>query len=50
MPTPNFYKEHDIGTKNVRWPDGTVRSVRTRKVRDTAGFTFYTFDSLTSLS
>ncbi len=50
MERPNLYVEYDIGTKNVRYPDGRVRSVRTRKVRDTAGVTFLVFDSATPLS
>lgn len=50
MPTPNLYKEYDIGTKNVRWMDGKMRSVKTRKVRDTAGFTFYSFDTEVAFS
>lgn len=48
-PAPNLYVEHDIGNKNVRYPDGTIRSVRTRKVRDTGGATFYVFDANTPL-
>ncbi len=50
MPRPNLYIEHDIGTKNVRYPDGRLRSVRTTKVRDTAGVTFLSFASDTPLS
>ena len=41
MPRPNLYVEHDIGTKNVRYPDGRRRSVRVTKVRDTGGVTFF---------
>lgn len=50
LPAPNLYVEHDIGTKMVRYPDGRRRSVRTRKVRDTAGVTFLVFAADTPLS
>lgn len=50
MERQNLYVEHDIGTKNIRYPDGSTRSVKTRKVRDTAGISFYVFDENTSLS
>ncbi len=50
LPKGNGYVEHDIGTKNVRYPDGSTRSVATRKIRDTAGTTFYTFAESTRLS
>lgn len=50
MERPNLYVEYDIGTKNVRYPDGRTRSVRTCKVRDTAGVTFLVFDPATPLS
>lgn len=48
-PRGNLYIEHDIGNKNIRYPDG-VRSVKTRKVKDTAGTTFYAFADDTPLS
>ena len=48
MPRGNRYVEHDIGNKNIRYPDGT-RSVRVTKVRDTAGMTFYSFAAETPL-
>lgn len=50
MLRPNLYIEHDIGNKNVRYPDGRLRSVRTRKIKDTAGTTFYAFNDSTPLS
>ncbi len=50
MPRPNLYVEHDIGTKNIRYPDGRLRSVKARKVKDTAGRGFYVFDDNTPLS
>ncbi len=50
MPRPNLYEEHDIGTKNLRYPDGSKRRVRVTKVRDTAGRTFYTFPHDTPLA
>lgn len=40
---PNDYEEHDIGNKNIRYPDGGIRSVRTRKVKEPGGRTFYVF-------
>ena len=50
MPRPNLYVEHDIGTKTIRYPDGRKRSVKTRKIKDTAGRTFYAFADDTPLS
>lgn len=47
---PNLYVELDLGTKRVRYPDGKVRSVRAREVRDTAGVRFVVFDPSTPLS
>lgn len=47
--TPNDYVEYDIGTKNVRYPDGKRRSVAVRKVRDTDGTTFLAFGANTPL-
>ena len=49
-PCHNLYKEYDIGNKNIRYPDGCVKSIRVTKVKDTAGVTFYTFPSTTPLS
>ena len=46
---PNLYEEHDIGMKKVRYPDGTVRRVPARKVKDTAGTAFYVFGEETRL-
>jgi hypothetical protein len=43
MPTPNFYVERDIGNKKIRSLNGKVQSVKTHKIKDTAGTTFYTF-------
>lgn len=45
----NLYRETDFGNKNIRYPDGLVRRVKTRKIQDTAGITFYAFDNNTSL-
>ena len=50
MPRPNLYVEHDIGTKNVRYPNGRTRSVRVTKVRDTAGVNFLSLAPDTPLS
>lgn len=50
MERGNLYVEHDIGTKNIRWPDGRVKSVRVTKVRDTAGVTFYSLADNVSFS
>ena len=50
MPKGNRYVEHDIGFKNIRYPDGTTRRVKTTKVRDTGGVTFYSFAADTPLS
>lgn len=50
MPRGNLYTEHDIGTKNIRYPDGRLRSVKTRKVKDTSGRAFYVFADSTPLS
>lgn len=50
LPKGNLYVEHDIGTKNMRYPDGSMRPVASRKVYDTAGTTFYTFDTSIRLS
>lgn len=49
MPQPNLYVTHDIGTKNVRYPDGSRHSVRVTKVRDTGGVTFVSLAPDTSL-
>ena len=49
MPRGNRYVEHDIGNKNIRYPDGKTRSVRVTKVRDTGGVTFYSFAATTPL-
>lgn len=50
MPQPNYYVEHNIGNKNIRYPDGKTRSVQTRKVRDTSGRAFYVFNPNTLLA
>ncbi len=50
MPRGNLYTEHDIGFKNLRYPDGKTRRVKVTKVRDTGGVTFYSFAANTSLS
>ena len=45
MDKGNLYVEHDIGMKNLRYPDGKTRRVRVTKVRDTAGVTFVVLKS-----
>lgn len=47
--SPNNYKEYDVGNKNVRGLDGRVRSVKTKKIKDTDGRVFFTFDSNSQL-
>lgn len=47
---PNLYEEHDIGTKNIKYPDGKTRRVKAKKIKDTDGTTFYTFDENTPLT
>lgn len=44
LPTPNCYTEYDIGNKNLKLPQGTV-SVKMKKVKDTAGNSFYVANS-----
>ncbi len=46
---PNDYQEYDIGYKNIEYPDGTVRRVQTKKIREPGGRTFYTFGDNTTL-
>ncbi len=48
-PPFNLYTEEDMGRPPVLYPDGSVRFVATRKVRDTVGVSFYVFDSATPL-
>ena len=47
---PNDYREYDIGTKNVRYPDGTTRRVKTKKVVNTDLTSFLVFDQSTQFS